>query len=116
MRVVPRLSRRWFLGGIAGTSAALAIPAGADEAIFTGDGLAPRTPLDLDVRDLKVPGPPGLADRFTLYTPKHLAPGERVPLLVLLHGLSETWSSEIGVHAWVQRYGLGNAYARLRRP
>jgi hypothetical protein len=35
---------------------------------------------------------------------------------VLLHGLGETWDSTVGVYAWVERYGLGTAYARLRRP
>ena len=48
--------------------------------------------------------------------PNHLAKDERVPLLVLLHGLGETWDTGIGVYAWVERYGLGSAYARLRRP
>lgn len=110
-----RHARRWFLKALSGAVASAALPEAAADS-RSADLRAPRTPLDLDVRDIMAPGPSDLAGRFTLYTPKHLAPGERVPLLVLFHGQSETWHSEIGVHAWVERYGLGNAYARLRRP
>ena len=66
--------------------------------------------------DLTVEGDKKLANRFTLFIPNHLGKDERVPLLVLLHGLGETWDTTVGVHAWVERYGLGTAYARLRRP
>jgi enterochelin esterase-like enzyme len=68
------------------------------------------------VRDLHVPGDRALGRRFTLLVPKHLAPGERVPLLVLLHGLGETGDERMGAFAWLERYGLGSAYERLRRP
>ena len=57
-----------------------------------------------------------VAGRFTLFVPNHLARDERVPLLVLFHGLGETGDKGTGVYAWVERYGLGTAYARLRRP
>lgn len=80
------------------------------------DGLQPRTPPDLNVLDLAVEGDKDLGQRFTLFVPKHLAKDERVPLLVLLHGLGETWDPTIGVYAWVERYGIGTAYARLKRP
>jgi predicted esterase len=39
-----------------------------------------------------------------------------VPLLVLLHGLGETGDEQMGARAWLDRYGLGTAYDRLRRP
>ncbi len=39
-----------------------------------------------------------------------------MPLLVLLHGLGETHDQHIGARAWVDRYGLGTAYDRLRTP
>ncbi len=81
-----------------------------------GDGLQSRTPPDFTVLDLEVEGDKRIATRFTLFVPNHLAKDERVPLLVLLHGLGETGDSDTGVHAWVERYGLGTAYARLRRP
>jgi hypothetical protein len=35
---------------------------------------------------------------------------------VLFHGLGETLDPTTGVYAWVERYGLGTSYARLRRP
>jgi pimeloyl-ACP methyl ester carboxylesterase len=51
-----------------------------------------------------------------LLVPSYLAPGERVPLVVLLHGLGETNQERAGAYAWLDRYGLGTAYERLRRP
>jgi pimeloyl-ACP methyl ester carboxylesterase len=77
---------------------------------------ATRSPPDLGVMDLEVEGDKTVARRFALFVPTHLAKNERVPLLVLLHGLGETFDTEAGVFAWVERYGLGTAYARLRRP
>ena len=74
------------------------------------------TPLDLDVRDIVVPGDAALGRRFALCIPKHLAPNERAPLLILLHGLGETGDERAGAFAWLERYGLGAAYDRLRRP
>lgn len=112
-------SRRSFLAGVAG---ALALGRGDEAAADPGfpgasaDGLQSRTPPDLTVLDLTVPGDKRIAERFTLFIPNHLAKDERVPLLVLLHGLGETWDPTLGVYAWVERYGLGTAYARLRRP
>lgn len=53
------------------------------------------------------------AKRFTLLVPKHLAPHDRVPLLVLLHGLGETVEERMGAYAWSERYGLREAYERL---
>jgi enterochelin esterase-like enzyme len=67
--------------------------------------------LDFEVRDLREVG-----RRFTLCVPTALAAGERVPLLVLLHGLAETVDERLGAYAWLEKYGLGAAYDRLRRP
>ncbi len=66
---------------------------------------------DVEVRDLREGG-----RRFTLVVPRHLAPGEKVPLVVLLHGLGETTDERSGAFAWIERYGLVSAYERLRRP
>ncbi len=87
---------------------------------MAADGLQSRAPPDsAPCSDLEVAGDKKLATRFTLFVPNHLAKDERVLLLVLLHGLGETWDTGIGVWAWVERYGLGTAYAqawwRLRR-
>ena len=101
----PELSRRALLGGIAGLAAGAIAP-----------GALAGEADDLEVRDLAVEGDRAFGRRFTLCIPKHLAPGERVPLLVLLHGLGETYDPRAGVHAWIDRYGLATSYARLRRP
>lgn len=72
-------------------------------------------PQDLEVRDIAVEGDRALGRRFTLLVPKHLAKGESVPLLVALHGLGETGDERMGAFAWIELYGLGTSYDRLRR-
>ncbi|HVY45633.1 MAG TPA: hypothetical protein VHB21_07120, partial [Minicystis sp.] len=74
------LTRRSFLGAAAGAAAAAAWPGHARAA-----GSA-----ELALFDLTVDGDAELGRRFTLLVPRRLAPGERVPLVVLLHGLGET--------------------------
>jgi enterochelin esterase-like enzyme len=69
-------------------------------------------PRDLDVREVRVDGT--LSRLFVLATPRHLEPYERVPLVVLLHGLGETGDARMGAWAWLERYGLGTSYDRLR--
>jgi len=69
-------------------------------------------PRNLDVREVHVDG--ALSRSFVLGVPTHLAVGERVPLLVLLHGLGETGDERTGAWAWFERYGLGTSYDRLR--
>ncbi|HEV3194296.1 MAG TPA: alpha/beta hydrolase-fold protein [Polyangiaceae bacterium] len=68
-------------------------------------------PNELDVREIFVQG--SLSRRFVLGVPRNLAPGERVPLIVLLHGLGETGDERMGAWAWFERYGLGTSYDRL---
>jgi predicted esterase len=122
MALVPSQSRRAFVAAIQGVAGALALGAARraySQLGFPGanaDGLQSRAPTDLTVLDLEVDGDKKIANRFTLFVPNHLGKDEKVPLLVLLHGLGETWDPTIGVYAWVERYGLGTAYARLRRP
>lgn len=115
------LPRRPFLALCAAAlapRAALADPAGAalDAGAAPPSPAPPAAPPAFEVRDLQVPGERALGRRFTLLVPKHLAPGERVPLLVLLHGLGETGDERLGAFAWLERYGLGSSYERLRRP
>ena len=69
-------------------------------------------PRSLDVREVRVPGT--LSQLFVLATPRHLESYERVPLVVLLHGLGETGDARMGAWAWLERYGLGTSYDRLR--
>lgn len=120
MTAVKSLDRRSFLHALSGAAALAAAPralAGEGEARpINADVLASRTPPDFRVLDLALEGDKRLATRVAIFVPNHLAKDEKVPLLVLLHGLGETWDQGVGAFAWVERYGLGNAYARLRRP
>jgi hypothetical protein len=104
--------RAFVVGGACAAIASVASrsPFGSARADVARAGLA----QDLDVRDIRVGG--DLSRRFTLCIPKHLLPHERVPLLVLLHGLGETKDERLGAFAWVERYGLCTSYDRARRP
>ena len=118
MPPVPRRDFLQLLASAGASAAALgATPSalGADTKPGTTP-LASRNPPEFRVLDLTVDGDPKLAQRFTLFIPTHLAKGEQAPLLVLLHGLGETSSPEMGVFAWLERYGLASAYGRLRQP
>lgn len=109
------LSRRQALGALAalgGLSLAGSGPAHANPPA----GAAPPKFQDFEVRDLSVDGDARVARRFTLLVPKHLAKGQQVPLLILLHGLGEAHDERLGAYAWLERYGLGTSYERLRRP
>jgi enterochelin esterase-like enzyme len=104
------LSRRRMLVASAAGVASAALPWRA-----RADAPKNGAPETCEVRDIAVEGDRALGRRFTLLVPKHLAPGEKVPLLVLLHGLGETGDERMGAFAWIERYGLGTAYDRLRR-
>jgi iron(III)-salmochelin esterase len=90
---------------------------GAGEARAAGQGEGPALPEGLRLLDWSWPSAGGLARRAVVLVPTHLAPGARVATLVLLHGLGEArQGAKAGAYAWVERYGLADAYARLRRP
>jgi poly(3-hydroxybutyrate) depolymerase len=106
--------RRTFLAAAAAASASLAVSAWERLGFCAPPpGSAPPAPADLEVRDISIEG---IGRRFVLLVPRHLARDERVPLLILLHGLGETGDPRMGAYAWLERYGLGTAYDRLRRP
>jgi hypothetical protein len=113
------LSRRTFLRSAAlsalASAAPFSPPFGAPEALARPPEPVP-VPPSLTRLELPVEGPRDFGRRFTLFVPTHLAPGERVPLLVLLHGLGEAGDPQLGIHAWHDRYGLGSAYDRLLKP
>jgi enterochelin esterase-like enzyme len=91
------MARRSFLG-LATTTLALGVTRSV------------RAEESVDVHDLTEGG-----RRFTLVVPKHIAAGEKVPLVILLHGLGETTDPRAGAFAWVERYGLVSSYERLRQ-
>lgn len=68
----------------------------------------------LEAIDLKLDGDPKLARRALVLVPKRRE--SRRSLLILLHGLGETGSELLGIHAWSERYGLVRAYERLSNP
>lgn len=102
-----RLGRREVLAGLgAGLAAGLVTPrARADE-----EGELAEDTRNLRLLDLTEGG-----RRFVLLTPKYLQPGQRLPLVVLLHGLGETTNERLGAYAWVEKYGLGSAWQRMKR-
>lgn len=53
--------------------------------------------------------------RFVLISPRYQSREQKIPLLVLLHGLGETASGRLGAYAWVEKYGLGSAWQRMKR-
>jgi enterochelin esterase-like enzyme len=97
------ISRRGLLTGAAGALVPRFVAADVDP------GWRPR---ELETREMPVEGT--ASNLFVLGTPRHLEPFERVPLLVLLHGLGETGDPRTGAWAWFERYGLGTAYDALR--
>lgn len=68
----------------------------------------------LDMIDLELEGDRALARRALVLAPKNQ--GRHRALLILLHGLGETGSDLLGIHAWGERYGLVRAYERLMKP
>lgn len=103
--------RRTFLLATAAGAASASL--GARSGLSAPSALAVPAPADLEIRDISVEG---IGRRFVLLVPRHLGKDERVPLLILLHGLGETGDARMGTFAWLERYGLGSAYDRLRRP
>ncbi len=75
-----------------------------------GSDLAAEPPL---VSDLELSGDRAFG-RAVLVVPPALPP--QAPLLILLHGLGETHDQRVGARAFVERYGLLSALARLARP
>jgi len=68
----------------------------------------------LSVRDLSVPDSPPTLGRVRVIVPSGLSSSARLPILVLLHGLGETRSPELGLPAWLSAYGLASAWERLQ--
>ncbi|MGH7293979.1 MAG: alpha/beta hydrolase [Polyangiaceae bacterium] len=100
------IGRRGLLAGAATALATLRAPRAL---AGTGPDWHPR---ELDVREIRVDG--AQSRLFVLATPRHLESYQRAPLVVLLHGLGECADERAGAWAWLERYGLGTSYDRLR--
>lgn len=70
---------------------------------------------DPNLENLKLVDLTEAGRRFVLLTPRHLDAGQKLPLVVLLHGLGETSNEKEGAYAWFAKYGLGSAWNRLKR-
>jgi pimeloyl-ACP methyl ester carboxylesterase len=101
----PVFGRRRLLRGCSGALAAAALGA---------DGLAAPGLGALDAQVLSIPVAGRGPRRALVLTPRQAPRKEGWPVLVLLHGLAETTSEALGLHAWSDRYGLIDADARLR--
>ncbi|HMJ15954.1 MAG TPA: hypothetical protein VK524_31275, partial [Polyangiaceae bacterium] len=77
---------------------------------------ASAVPSSLVEEQLVLPGDTKLARRALLLKPAKPSKAAAQRLLVLLHGLGETKSEELGLVAWSKLYGLTGAYQRLLRP
>ncbi len=96
-------------------------PVDAAPEVAIADAPYPKTPPkelvgELALHDWALPGDAKLGRRAVVLVPTHLKKGERVPLLIALHGLAETVDEEMGAYAWVKRYGIGDGYAHARAP
>ncbi len=67
-------------------------------------------------REIEVPGAGGFGKKCLVLRPSRVDENTTLPLLILFHGLGETVSESLGIHAWADKYGLLDAYARLAAP
>jgi len=67
-------------------------------------------------RIVEVPRAGAFGKTCLLLRPARVREDQPLPLLVLFHGLGETVSESLGIHAWADRYGLPQAYERLTAP
>jgi enterochelin esterase-like enzyme len=70
---------------------------------------------EADLRNLTLTDITDGGRRFVLITPRWQNADSPIPLVVFLHGLGETTNERLGAHAWIERYGLGSAWQRLKR-
>jgi hypothetical protein len=84
-------------------------------ALYGREVAAKDADLDEDLRNLRLLDITEKGRRFVLIVPKYQNPDQRIPLAVLLHGLGETGDARLGAYAWVEKYGLGEAWQRMKR-
>lgn len=67
----------------------------------------------LELFDWSFPAEAGSERRCVVMVPRPLAPGEKLPVLVALHGLGEATDAATGAWGWPRRYQLEKTYLRL---
>jgi enterochelin esterase-like enzyme len=119
--VIGMFGRRAFLSGLGALGAACSAPA-PPRLVATSPAPAPAAktpppppPPDIEVLDWSFPTELGSQKRCTVLVPKPLPVGERLPILVALHGLGETGSPQIGAYGWPESYGLVRTLGRMYR-
>lgn len=93
------------------SSRPILIPRGPTEEITGSTEYDP----DVDLRNLKLLDLTEDGRRFVIIAPKYQNGDAPLPLGVFLHGLGETTNERLGAFAWVEKYGLGLAWHRLKR-
>jgi hypothetical protein len=102
-KFICRLGRRNLLGAMA-------------TGLIARNAHAQPTPdLDDDLRNLRLLDIREGGRRATVVTPKYINPGVKLPVCAFLHGLGETGEERAGAYAFIERYGLGAAWQRLKR-
>jgi len=94
---------------------AMAIGIGAFFSARRAFGQEPSDAED-DLRNLRLLDLTEGGRRFLLIVPRYQNPDQKIPLVVFLHGLGETTNERLGAYAWLEKYGLGSAWQRLKRP
>lgn len=90
-------------------------PATAAASVGGAGRRAPRA--DLEILDWSFPDDPSSgARRAVVLVPRSPPAGQKLPVLVALHGMGETQSPERGAHGWLDWYALDAALAALRAP
>lgn len=107
-KIFLRLRRREFLGVIASTALA--------PRVLRAETAAVPREADEDLRNLRLLDLREGGRRFLLLVPRYQQPDQRLPVAVFLHGLGETVDEKLGAYAWLDKYGLGSAWQRLKRP
>ncbi|MBX3233343.1 MAG: hypothetical protein KIT84_33650 [Labilithrix sp.] len=102
-------TRRQLFAAAAG--GALAAAAGRARA----DGGGNDYDAEADLRNLRLADLTEGGRRFTLISPRYQNADKPIPLVVFLHGLGETTNERLGAYAWLEKYGLGLAWQRLKR-
>lgn len=105
-KIFLRLRRRQALAGMA---AVLAAPRAS-----YAQGRSERED-DEDLRNLRLLDLSEGGRRFLLIVPRYQQPEQKIPVAVFLHGLGETVDEKLGAYAWLDKYGLGSAWQRMKR-
>lgn len=107
------ISRRQALTGSLG-----ALLTSANRFTFAGENAGNTNVYDAeaDLRNLHLLDLVEDGRRFVLIVPRFQNSDTPIPLVVFLHGLGETTNERLGAYAWLERYGLGSAWQRLKRP